>query len=216
MIRTLALGLVLLLPAAAHAQPADGGAQSDLELLSRADAARQFVADTTRPTVVEFSDYACSTCAAFDEQRGDSLMTLHREGGVNLVFRAFPIPRLLRGFQGAEAAFCAGALGGPEAFLSVHHALFRERTRWAQKADAQADFVRYAEEAGLYIPDFRACLARDAMAPLILSDVGLAQTIDLRGTPTFVISRPGRDDYEKYYGNVRIAQIEEGVAIVEE
>lgn len=197
---------VLLLAAPAAAQ--DPGARADLDLLSRADAARQFVADTTLPTVVEFADYACSTCAVFAGARGDSLMALHEAGRVNVIYRTYPIPRLLRGFQAAEAAYCAGALGGPDAFKSVHYALFAGQRSWAPLSDPTALFVTYAEAAGLYIPDFRACLARDAMAPLILSDVALSQAVELTGTPTFVVSRPGAADYDKWSGDQPMARFE--------
>ena len=209
-LRLLALAL-LLLPAAA-AQPADPGVQGDLDLLSRADAARAFGADESKPMIVEFADYACSACSAFSVQRGDSLFALAEDGTANVIFRVYPIPRLLRGFQAAEAAFCAGALGGNEAFLSVHKALFRERQAWVGQADPTPTFVRYAEAAGLYIPDFRGCLARDAMAPLILSDVQLSEAVDLTGTPTFVLSQAGSDDFEKFDANTTVAEMEAALA----
>jgi hypothetical protein len=49
-------------------------------------------------------------------ERSDSLKAKYVESGAaNLVVHTFVIPRLMRGYHAAEAAFCAGALAGRDA-----------------------------------------------------------------------------------------------------
>jgi len=88
-------------------------AAGDAELIARADAARTWGSDPSLPTIDEFVDMACSDCADFHMERGDSLLSRIVAGGrANYVVRIYPIPRLMRGYHAAEALLTAGAVGG--------------------------------------------------------------------------------------------------------
>ena len=118
--------------------------------MQRADAARMYGTDTTRATIHEFIDFACSTCRAFYLQRSDSLRTKYVESGeVNLVVHTFVIPRLMRGYHAAEAAYCAGALAGRDGFEGMQRRLFTDQADWRAMRDPVPGFVAYAEELGL-------------------------------------------------------------------
>jgi protein-disulfide isomerase len=182
-------GLALLLVSTAAAQQTGAGA--DIELLQRADAARSITTPTADVTIDEFIDFACSHCANFHLQRGDSLQALVVAEDLNLAIRVFPIPRLLRGFQAAEAAFCAAAYTGRPGFTGMLKQLFENQAAWSQELDPTQIFETYARNLDVPLAPYRECVARDAMAPLIVNDVRIAKDLGVRGTPTFVFNQTG-------------------------
>lgn len=182
-------GLALLFVSTAAAQQT--GAAADIELLERADAARGMTTPTAEVTIDEFIDFACLHCANFHLQRGDSLQALAAAEDLNLSIRVFPIPRLMRGFQAAEAAFCAGAFTGRPGFMGMLTQLFENQTTWSQELDPTPIFETYARNVDVPLTPYRDCVARDAMAPLIVNDVRIAKDMGIRGTPTFVFNKTG-------------------------
>lgn len=182
-------GLALLLVSTAAAQQTGAGA--DIELLQRADAARSIATPTAEVTIDEFIDFACSHCANFHLQRGDSLQALVVAQDLNLSIRVFPIPRLMRGFQAAEAAFCAAAYTGRPGFMGMLKQLFENQSAWSQELDPTPIFETYARNIDVPLAPYRDCVARDAMAPLIVNDVRIAKDLEIRGTPTFVFNKTG-------------------------
>lgn len=182
-------GLAVLLVSTAAAQQTGAGA--DIELLQRADAARSIATPTAEVTIDEFIDFACSHCANFHLQRGDSLQALIVAEDLNLSIRVFPIPRLMRGFQAAEAAFCAAAYTGRPGFMGMLKQLFENQTAWSQQLDPTPIFETYARNVDVPLFPYRDCVARDAMAPLIVNDVRIAKDLGIRGTPTFVFNKTG-------------------------
>ena len=185
--------------------------------MQRADAARMYGTDTTRATIHEFVDFACSTCRAFYLERSDSLKAKYVESGeVNLVVHTYVIPRLMRGYHAAEAAFCAGALGDREGFEGMQRHLFTDQADWRAMRDPVPGFVAYAEELGLSAEPFRDCLLRDAMAPLIMADMRTAGLARIPGTPTFVFLGPGQTNTEhQFYGNEPMMMFDQFLARVQ-
>lgn len=179
---------------ATTAVPLDS-ARQDLALIRRADAARTYRAasdSTAAPatlTLHEFVDHACPSCRAFTLSRGDSLRALARSRGVDIVVRVSPIAALLRGGHAAEAAFCAGALGGARTFTTMHHLLFDEQERWRHLGTPLSHFVRMAHVAGVDSVAFRRCVANGTMRPLVIADQQLAGRLAVDGTPTLIITR---------------------------
>lgn len=193
------------------AQTPTDSSVTDVELMQRADAARMYGTDTTKVTIHEFVDFACSTCRAFFLERSDSLKARYVESGeVNLVVHTFVIPRLMRGYHAAEAAFCAAALAGRQGFEGMQHHLFTKQAEWRAMRDPVPGFVTYAEELDLPIEPFRDCLRRDAMAPLIMADMRTAGLARVPGTPTFVFLGPGETNTEhQFYGNEPMSTFDE-------
>jgi len=174
---------------------------ADIPLLQRADSVRIFLSETAEVVIEEFIDFACSDCRQFHSQMGDSLRTLVEDEDVTFILRVFPIPRLMRGYHASEAAFCAGALAGRSAFLAMVDRLFTYQTSWKPQVDPTPFFEAYAEDIGVPLAAFSNCLERDAMAPLIISDVRLASDYGVPGTPTFVFNK--KEEFsgeEKFYG----------------
>ncbi|MFN3596438.1 MAG: DsbA family protein [Rubricoccaceae bacterium] len=218
--RLLAVLLALLAGPGLAQTPAAGGADADAAYLEAADAARTLGAgpggalDPALPTIHEFVDFACPVCRDAFLARHDSLEAAFvATGRANLVVRAFPIPRLLRGPHAAEAALCAGALGGAEAFGHMQRRLYKAQADWRFLRDPTPAFRDYAAEAGLDAAAFADCLARDAVAPLLVADVRLGARLGATGTPTFAFVAPGATEpADLFYGNEPLARFEQALA----
>jgi protein-disulfide isomerase len=187
--------------------------EEDREWLDRADASRSYVGDSAAVRIDEFIDFACSTCQGFFVLRADSLKSkLVDSGEVNLIVRAFPLSRLMRGFQAAEAAFCAGALAGRRGFEGMQHRLFMNQGAWQPLRDPTPILEGFARELGLSMAQFSDCLARDAMAPLILYDVRLGHLANAPGTPTFVFNKGEAFSGDiQFYGNQPLSSFQEAI-----
>jgi protein-disulfide isomerase len=200
-----ALFLFTFAATAAAAQRSD----ADVERLSRAGTARTVGNDSARVLVLEFLDFECPICAAFHVQRGDSLRAA-LGSDVRMVYVNFPLTQHMYSLHGAEAATCAGAIGGKTAFTKMADALYRQQKEWVQSDDPTPFFVRYAQQAGVDAAAFADCRVRDVMAPLILSDLETAGKFGIGGTPTFVVLAQGAksaNDAFSVAGNVPVSQI---------
>jgi protein-disulfide isomerase len=211
----LALSIAVLLPSAAYTQ--ESGARADRQLLERADAARTVGSETAQMVIDEFVDFACPDCSNFHLQMADSLLMLVEEEDLQLSIRFYPIPRLLRGFQAAEAALCAGALMDRSGFLGMLQKLYEHQADWRYELDPTPIFDGYADSIGLPLDDYRACAARDAMAPLIMSDIRMAKDAAVPGTPTFVFNTKGELSGDVQFYDVQpLARFREAIRQVRE
>lgn len=208
-------GVLLLVCSAALAQ--EPGARADRQLLERADAARTVGSETAATVIDQFTDFACPDCSDFHLQMADSLLLLVEEEDLQLSIRFYPIPRLLRGFQAAEAALCAGGFMDRPGFLGMLQKLYEHQADWRYELDPTSIFEGYAESIGLPLDDYRACVARDAMAPLIISDIRMAKDAAVPGTPTFVFNRNGEFSGDVQFYDVQpLARFREAIREVRE
>lgn len=194
-------------------------ASADLAWLGAADAARTYGAgpdgalDPSVPTIHKFTDYACPTCRRVYMARMDSLKAAFvATGSANLVVRPFPIPRLMRGPHAAEAALCAGALGGSDAFAAFQHRLYETQDDWRFLLDPAPAFRQEAATVGLDPDRFTECIDRDAVSPLLVSDLRLGGGLGAAGTPTFVFVAPGASQAaDLFYGDEPLSRFEEAL-----
>ena len=205
--------LVLSLGLAASLRAQDTPqASEDEQLIRKADLSRVIWIGQSGIRIDEFVDYSCSTCRSFHVARADSLKGFVTLENHTLAIRMFPIPRLMRGYHGAEAAFCAGGLKGRTAFIDMHDLLFENQESWAKMLDPTPVLESYAESLGVPMAEFRDCMARDAMAPLIISDIRIAQEAGVGGTPTFVFNRSGQFTGDvAFYGNQPLSMFNDAV-----
>jgi len=194
--------LLTLLLAGYSTATAQSDARADIPLLQRADSARIFGSATADLIIDEYVDFACGDCRNFYMQKNDSLKALLEEQDVIFILRVYPIPRLMRGYQAAEAAFCAAALAEAAGFLGMVNQLFTFQNAWKPALDPTPFFEAYAENIGLNLPAFSECLRRDAMSPLIINDIRMATSAQVPGTPTFVFNKKGATytGDESFYG----------------
>ncbi len=176
------IGLAVLMAAAGPATAQDDG------LLERAVTSRAKGPDSATVTVYEIADFQCPYCARFALNVAPQLHAEYvRTGRVQWIFVNLPLHTHDLAWQAAEAALCAGALG--DAFWPMHDRLFVDQDRWSSAEDPTDTFIGYAETLGLPVEPFRSCLARDAMATLLLQDVTSVVGAQITGTPTFLIMR---------------------------
>lgn len=214
MISALVLAAVIPMPASALQEEVPAGialSMMDVEFLERADNSRIYMVDSTLARIDEFIDFGCPTCRSFYILRTDSLKaTFVDSGRANFVVRMFPLARLMRGYHAAEAALCAGGLNDRSGFEAMQHRLYMNQSVWQPLQDPIPVFLQFAADINLPLEEFQACLIRDTVAPLILSDMNMAQLLTVEGTPTFVVNRGG-----ELTGDVKLTG-EEGISSFEE
>ncbi len=132
----------------------------------------------------------------------------------NFVYRFTPIPRLMRGYQGSKAALCAGGVADRAGFEAMLDRLFEEQSDWRYLRDPYPAFERFATDAGLPLEEFRDCYDRDAVAPLIMTDLRLGGAYGATGTPTFAVVpvNRGAGPVDVFYGNEPMRRFEEALS----
>jgi len=147
--------------------------------------------DSAPVTIVEFSDFQCPYC----RQSQDTLKRLMAayEGKVKLVFRDFPLRNIHPQAQkAAEAAQCAAE---QQKFWPYHDKLFAA-------ASLQPDELKkFAQELGLKLEQFTACLDSNKHAAAIDADIQAGRNVGVNATPTFFVNGyllSGAATYERF------------------
>jgi protein-disulfide isomerase len=132
-------------------------------------------------TVIEFADFECPFCAMFApvlEKMADD-----RKSHVRFLFKFLP----LSGHPHGEIAARAGFAGWQQnKFWEMNHKLFANRDHLEQ-----SDLESYAKELGLDVAKFKSDMGSQAATDRIAQDRKLADSLDVKGTPTIFIN--GRD-----------------------
>lgn len=138
-------------------------------------------------TIIEFSDFGCGHCAAFDRNIGE---LLRGNDEVRLVFRHFPldsacnpaVPGAPIGSRcrAAVAAECAGEQGK---FWEYGRALFDHQPHFGE-----ADLRRYAGDVRLDLAAFEACLKGEEARARVERDATAGAALGIQSTPTVFIN----------------------------
>ncbi len=136
--------------------------------------------------IIEFSDYGCVHCQAFHRDTYPALHDEFVEEG-KVVWKYIPIS--IAGFPNADRAAQAGVCAGEQdRFFDLSSLVYREAEAWTEASDPVPVFTEVAEEAGLDLEAFEACMADDASLARVHENSQLATEIGVRGTPTFVVN----------------------------
>ncbi len=129
-------------------------------------------------TIVEFGDFECPYCGAAEP----TIKALDVERpGLRWVWKEFPITSLHpRALPSATAAECAGVQGH---FWEMHDLLFLH-----QDAQSDADMLNYAEQIGLDVNQWQACLSSSTPVDRVAADESDASRARVNGTPSFFIN----------------------------
>jgi len=136
--------------------------------------------------LIEFADFTCPHCQglapALDKFADEHAMQ------VRFVYKFMPLsgPGHERAEPAARAAWAAAQQGK---FWEMHHKLFASPDHLEQ-----GDFEAFAKELGLDLAKFRTDMQSQATTDHIAADRKLAETLDVKGTPTIYIN--GRE-YDK-------------------
>jgi protein-disulfide isomerase len=98
---------------------------------------------------------------------------------VRLVFKHLPLEGHRNSLPAARAAYCAAE---QDRFWQFHDALFASRNL------SPALFEEIANEIGLGLPMFRACLDSEHSRTAIVKDIETARLFRIESTPSFIIN----------------------------
>lgn len=145
---------------------------------------------TAPVTIVEFSDFQCPFCSQAHELVNQVTAAYPKD--VRFVFKNYPLPFHPNAMPAAKAAVAAGKQGK---FFEMHDKLFEHQR------DLSDDFyVKTAQELGLNVDKFKKDMAAPETQKFIQDEMAQAQTVDVRGTPTFFINgkKPQGRSFELY------------------
>jgi protein-disulfide isomerase len=140
--------------------------------------------------IEEYSSYQCPFCGRyFAETYPEVLRRYVETGQVLYVFKDFPLSGQPQSPKAAEAALCAGEVGGAQAYWDIHDRLFEGQQEWSGQANADQTFKGYAGELGVDQAAFDDCLDSGRTAGHVEGDAREGMTRGVRGTPSFFIAR---------------------------
>lgn len=144
--------------------------------------------------LVEYSDFQCPACAAFEPQLKQALAT-HGDR-LRLVYRHFPLPQHA---NASLAAAAAEAAGKQNKFWQMHGMLFDRQNLWEKKsnADAKATFTQYAQELGLNTAQFSKDSESKETQAQVDADLSSGARANVRSTPSFYLNNQ-KLDVQKY------------------
>ena len=129
-------------------------------------------------TVVEFMDYQCSYCRRAHPEIAELLQT---DPGVRLIQRELPV----LGPQSEAAARAAVAVlqtDGPQVYARLSDLLMTHQGEFTAAA-----LAALAEQAGADVAAMRARMDSAAVSAVLRENLALARTLEVNGTPTFVV-----------------------------
>jgi protein-disulfide isomerase len=139
-------------------------------------------------TIVEFTDYQCPFCRAFESTTFVEIRKKYIDTGkVRFVIRDFPLVAMHpHAMQAAEAAHCAGDQGE---FMPMHDILFGDPGKLGQSR-----LIDYAESLKLDVTAFRSCLEGGKHKSAIHNDMEVAASLQINGTPAFLVGKATGDE----------------------
>lgn len=141
-------------------------------------------------TLIEYSDYECPFCKRFHPTVLQVLEAF--KGQVKLVYRHFPLSFHANAQKEAEAAECAGELGGNDAFWNYTDKIF-ERTASNGTGFALEALVPLAKELGLNESKFKQCLDSSQFTQYVRDQMNAGAEAGVNGTPgSFLVDKDGR------------------------
>lgn len=142
-------------------------------------------------TLIEYSDFECPQC----QELHPTLMSLlsNYKGKVKLITRMFPLPQNINAEKEAEAAECAGSIGGNDIFWKYGNTIFK-RTTGAEGGEGFPlnKLIPLAKELGINGQQFTDCLNSGRFASRIVSEKQSGEDAGVNALPAlFVIDTKG-------------------------
>jgi protein-disulfide isomerase len=130
-------------------------------------------------TIVEFSDFECPFCRRWHAEVYKPLLAAY-PGKIRLVYRNLPLTSIHPdALAAAEAAMCAGE---QDVYWKYHDKLF------SSESLGNSAYLQYAQDLGLNMTTFKACLSDHKYQKAIEADSDFAINLGIRSTPTFFIN----------------------------
>ncbi len=158
--------------------------------------------------LIEYSDLECPYCKNFHE----TVQSLVEEysGQVMWVYRHFPLEQLHpKALEEAEAAECAGKLGGEKAFWQYIDKVFEVTP--ANNGLDLALLPDFAVEIGLNQAGFQTCLDSGETADLVSADYDSGVRAGVTGTPGNILLNTETGETKLIPGAVPLDQLKSAV-----
>jgi protein-disulfide isomerase len=135
-------------------------------------------------TLVEFGDFQCPACAAYEplvrQVLADNKKTL------KVVYKHFPLiqihPNALLGAKAAEAAGVQGK------FWEMHDMLYDKQAEWSTGLNARDLIMTYAADLKLDTKKFAEDLTSKAVEDKVFAEAKEGTALGVQGTPTFFLN----------------------------
>jgi protein-disulfide isomerase len=139
-------------------------------------------------TLVEYSDFQCPACAAFQPIVKQLLEEPEVKGKLKFVYRHFPLSQIHKNAITAGRAVQAAAAQGK--FWEMHDAAFTNQQRWANLSNqgAKDAFKGYAQALSLDIARWERDIDSDAVKQKISDDYEGGVNANVTATPTFFLN----------------------------
>lgn len=142
--------------------------------------------DQARVLIIEFGDFGCSYCARFAAETYPKIDSAYiKSGRVKWKYVPFVTGMFRNSREVAEAAECASE---QNAFWGMHDLLYARRKEWMASKEPRALTGRWARELKLDVATFTRCTMRSDIRERILRNDALANSLAIRGTPTFFVN----------------------------
>ena len=153
------------------------------------------VIENYKVTLIEYSDFQCPACAAYEPVIEQLLKDFPNE--LRLVYRHFPLSTL---HKNAElAARAAEAVGKQGKYWEMHDKLFETQKDWESNlVGAKEVFVGYAKGLGLNSEAFSTDMDSGEIADRVQNDLNQAKSLGLSGTPSFFVNGKKIDNPRSY------------------
>ena len=162
--------------------------------------------------VLEFSDFGCGYCRRFHEEAFPVIKEIYIDGEyVEWKFVPFVIGMFPNGLEASISSECAGE---QERFFPMQDRLFASQSGWRNSDDPYAFFSDLAEEAGLDVERFNACVQGGWREENVRANIRLGQQAGAQGTPYFIVdgrTLPGALPLEDFRSLLDAALTQRGV-----
>jgi protein-disulfide isomerase len=166
--------------------------------------------------MIEYSDFGCPFCNRHFVQTEPAVDESYvRTGQVRVVFHDFPLVSLHPNAPAAhEASLCVANQESAAAYWNYHAELFRSVEEWQSAADPLPIFARLAEQTGIDMALYEACMVSGEMESVVQERVDAAFARGFSATPSFQVVRAtdvavfeliGAQPYEQFAGVVDAA-----------
>jgi len=135
--------------------------------------------------ITEYADYQCPFCQTFATLQMPTIEErLIKTGRLRWRYRDFPLQQHPFSRLAAHSAACADDQGK---FWQQHEKLYDGQAEWSGARDAAPIFRQYAQENGLDLGKYDACMSGHIHAGRIQASLEEGMRVGVQSTPTMVV-----------------------------